>query len=897
MKHGALSGAVAVASILCFSFSNAPHARELSFEERVRAQAAVESVYHSHQIGAASPFEETVSREVLEAKVRRYLAQSAALDRVWHTPVTAAMLRLELERMARGTRFPERLRELYAALGNEAFVVEECLARAVVVDRLSRNFFASDASIQKGWDEWWSGAEKSLSSVPVPAVSSSISLPDPRETARSPVTGDVWDNGLLNVLPTTRSGTALVWTGSLMVVWGGLEEAAGVDPVNTGFRYDPAIDTWTPASTVGAPEARARHVQLWTGKEVIVWGGNQGGKGLNTGGRYDPSTDTWRSMSTTGAPAVKRYGASAVWTGTEMIVWGGTGGSSGRYDPASDSWRPIATTNAPAPRMEPAVVWSGTEMIVWGGLDEYFLAVNTGGRYDPATDTWRPTSTVGTPLGSARVAAVWADGEMIVWGGETVDRDFSNGGGRYDPRLDSWTAISTAGAPQGRTYPKAVWTGSRMVLWGGIDREYRPLATGGRYDPSTDAWASVSEVNAPSARFPSGAIWTGATMIVWGGEDPDFLCLNTGGRYDPVSDSWTPTSTGGAPEPRHLHSVVWTGNEMIVWGGGRGYFSFYGGPFLDSGDRYDPTTDSWRPVSQVGAPSARSNHTAVWTGSEMIVWGGYRQDGYEDVFLDTGARYDPVTDTWRPTSRRNAPKKRANHTAVWTGSQMIVWGGEAISGRRSGGRYDPVTDTWLPTSLDGAPTGRANHTAVWTGKEMIVWGGALQTDWDLLQTGGRYDPATDAWKDTSTVDAPDRRAYHTAVWTGAEMIVWGGLGGSDIRKSGAIYEPDTDHWRAMALPDGTEMEHERHTAVWTGTQMIVWGGLGIGPSGSGEDDSRPLHTGARYDPVTDSWTATPEEGAPVARFGHTAVWTGESMIVWAGAWTNTGGRYVPPSSN
>ena len=37
----------------------------------------------------------------------------------------------------------------------------------------------------------------------------------------------------------------------------------------------------------------------------------------------------------------------------------------------------------------------------------------------------------------------------------------------------------------------------------------------------------------------------------------------------------------------------------------------------------------------------------------------------------------------------------------------------------------------------------------------------------------RYDPAADAWTLTSTSVAPAPRSSHTAVWTGAEMIVWG----------------------------------------------------------------------------------------------------------------------------
>ena len=53
----------------------------------------------------------------------------------------------------------------------------------------------------------------------------------------------------------------------------------------------------------------------------------------------------------------------------------------------------------------------------------------------------------------------------------------------------------------------------------------------------------------------------------------------------------------------------------------------------------------------------------------MIVWGGY--DG---IYLDTGGRYNPTVDSWTATSITNAPKGRYHHTAIWTGSEMIIWG-------------------------------------------------------------------------------------------------------------------------------------------------------------------------------------------------------------------------------
>jgi hypothetical protein len=119
----------------------------LTFEDRVRAQEIIERVYYSHQIGTTKPFEEAVPREVIEAKVRRYLKLSVALEKFWNAPVTAEMLDGETKRLAQRTRMPERLKEVYEALGNDSVLFEECYARQVLVDRLARDFFASDKTI------------------------------------------------------------------------------------------------------------------------------------------------------------------------------------------------------------------------------------------------------------------------------------------------------------------------------------------------------------------------------------------------------------------------------------------------------------------------------------------------------------------------------------------------------------------------------------------------------------------------------------------------------------------------------------------------------------------------------------------------------------------------------
>ena len=334
---------------------------------------------------------------------------------------------------------------------------------------------------------------------------------------------------------------------------------------------------------------------------------------------------------------------------------------------------------------------------------------------------------------------------------------------------DTWTPTSTSDAPVARSNHTALWTGSEMIVWGGASSSPSPPTlwnTGGKYNPNTDTWMPTSVSNAPAPRNAHSAVWTGTEMIIWGGYDgTDFV--RTGGRYNPITDTWTAISTINAPIGRIGHTATWTGSEMIVWGG------LGSGLFQNTGGRYNPTTDTWTPTTLTGAPVRRIGHTAVWTGTEMIVWGGGYDLPLPDGVVNTGGRYNPITDTWIPTPTANAPTPRQYHTAVWANNEMIVWGGAYGSTHPvTGGRYNPITRNWTATTTTNAPTAFYSYTTVWTGSEMIVWG--MDRYLNNLNTGGRYDPLADAWLTLTNTDAPARREYFTTVWTGTQMIIWGG---------------------------------------------------------------------------------------------------------------------------
>ncbi|MDH4452720.1 MAG: hypothetical protein QE570_06040 [Verrucomicrobiota bacterium] len=341
-----------------------------------------------------------------------------------------------------------------------------------------------------------------------------------------------------------------------------------------------------------------------------------------------------------------------------------------------------------------------------------------------------------------------------------------------------------------------------------------------------------------------------------------------------TATAWEQSANGTPPAAHYGHKAVWTGSEMIVWGGSTGTG---GTAHSNTGGRFNPATNSWTAMTTIGAPAARSGHAIVWTGSEMIVWGGYNDS---NGVMNTGGRYNPTTNTWTALSSSDAPAARYFPTAVWTGSEMIVWGGNNNGSStyfRDGGRYNPTTNTWTALSSSDAPAARYLHTAVWTGSEMIVWGG--NNNGIFFADGGRYNPTTNNWVTMTTSSAPVARASHSAVWTGGEMIVWGGEGSSSGFNSGGRYSPATDAWTATATSAAPAARHH-HTAVWTGSEMIVWGGT--------PDGIISFNTGGRYNPLNNSWLTTINAGTPPERALHTAVWTGSEMIVWGGSTINGG---------
>jgi N-acetylneuraminic acid mutarotase len=359
----------------------------------------------------------------------------------------------------------------------------------------------------------------------------------------------------------------------------------------------------------------------------------------------------------------------------------------------------------------------------------------------------------------------------------------------------------------------------------------------------------------------------------------------------------SPTDPGGGParpkgwrkiatgplRGRHGASAVWTGREMIVWGGAwrAGNASIW----LADGAAYDPANDRWRRLA-ASPLGPRSDAVAAWTGKDVLVWGGQKQgslDGFGDEF-DDGALYDPARDTWKPMAQWPLAH-RYGARAVWTGTRLVVWGGaSAETGQdppplADGAVYDPAANRW--TKMAAAPlAGRvAPLGAARAGTALLSWGlGPVQGDKRApLADSAVYDPARNRWSPAAAAPSPPK---------GTWCLDAPGCVGVDVGArvvfagQGPAWDPSTDRWSTIAAGPFADPFVEGKAAAWTGGRVMVWaGGATRGPA-----DAPPATVdggGAAYDPAGDRWETLP--AAPLAgRARAAAVWTGREFIVWGG---------------
>ena len=372
------------------------------------------------------------------------------------------------------------------------------------------------------------------------------------------------------------------------------------------------------------------------------------------------------------APIAPRGGAAVVWTGRELLVWGGSSGPTGplrgdgaAYNPATNRWRVLPAAPLP-PTAWASAVWTGSEMVIFGGYTDEslgsFKLTNDAAAYDPTTNRWQVLPPA--PLSPrADAIALWTGDEVIVlagrpavfftpsqgsnqWNGDWTygDPPTYGDGAALDPSTGTWNHIAAPVPPRGHqlAFQTVVQTGDELLafsLWS----EFHSLGNGteegvyGRdlfaYDLRSGDWRTVGDwpdvpARPDSVTVPEEALSTAGGVIVRGAPYECLFCNlvpppEVTDLYDPARNS----SARIAPDPLATDNLIsaWTGDAL---------FSF--DPSSQSGatrpgaaSLYDPSTGRWSllPTAPLGCPMSGiptrvvySYSSPIWTGHQILIY-------------------------------------------------------------------------------------------------------------------------------------------------------------------------------------------------------------------------------------------------------------------------------------
>jgi hypothetical protein len=261
--------------------------------------------------------------------------------------------------------------------------------------------------------------------------------------------------------------------------------------------FDPLSNHWRrPAPPPTAVDGTG--LVVWTGKEMIDWGGGCCGDAFSTGWAFDPARNTWRKLPT--SPLAPSQVPGGVWTGRELIILVSGIDPDGKpyppsfarfaaYNPRTNTWRRLAPP--PAVRFGASLIWDGRELLAVGGAGAARAGrpaqlVRVGLAYNPSTNRWRRLSPM--PAGRENSVSAWTGRRLLIWGGSTTAGAPPKSppiGLAFDVAANRWSTFPR-GPLSGRVSLTAVWTGRAMILWGGAisGPSYKVFTEGAAFTPT-----------------------------------------------------------------------------------------------------------------------------------------------------------------------------------------------------------------------------------------------------------------------------------------------------------------------------------------------------------------------------------------------------------------------------
>ena len=669
--------------------------------------------------------------------------------------------------------------------------------------------------------------------------------------------------------------------------------------------------SWSYTGSLNTPRSGYTATLLPNGK-VLVAGGRSADRRLASAELYDPSTGTW---SFTGSLGMSREAHAATLLGNgKVLVAGGFANSccgqsdltntAELYDPATGEWSFTGNLNVLRLDHTATLLSNGKVLFAGGGIGGAFSATNTAELYDPATGMWSLTG----KLSETRVghqATLLQDGKVLVAGGCGDEECFDYLGSTevFDPNTETWSITGGHNTPR-NGHTLTLLQNGNVLMSGGQSRPFPfTLDTAELYNPATGRWSYTGSLLKRRSAATVTLLRNGQVLVAGGSFSYDSArpghteIFDSAELYDPAMGTWSTTASLNTARFGHTATLLADGKVLVVGSGPSELYepetpaaswSYTGslnlvrhydnatllpdGKVLVVGaqevELYDPSAGTWSVNGTLKVP--RQSYTATLLGNgKVLVAGGHEIIGDESApeLTNTAELYDPATGESRFTGNSNV--LRAGHAAKLLHNGKVLFAGGVTKGRvgdrieefttNTAELYDPATGQW---SLTGnLSTARTSHAAALLQNGMVLVAGGYLAGGpgdDYLASAEVYDPSTETWSSTGSLNTP--RGYHTlTTLANGTVLVSGGEGNAFPFKlnTAEIYNPATWLWSTTGTFN-TARGHHTATLLSTG-QVLVVGGI----TNSAVSNSAEL-----YEPATGTWSVTASLNTP--RYNHTA---------------------------
>ncbi len=278
---------------------------------------------------------------------------------------------------------------------------------------------------------------------------------------------------------------------------------------------------------------------------------------------------------------------------------------------------------------------------------------------------------------------------------------------------------------------------------------------------------------------------------------------------------------------------------------------------------YDIKQDKWSVELETKEIDARQNISMFNCDGNLLIYGGWLDlHGYAGFKLfkcfNDGSVYNTKDRTIKKLPTENAPSPRAYYSAVFSGEELIVFGGVNKNHEilNDGAIFNVKTWKWRKISSEGLFGSLAFQKAIWL-QENSHW---------------KYSNCMLVWGGTDTIKAVSSLQLLHKDKSGKDVIDNPKIDDYKIIPKGlvAIYQPDKNKWLVIEMMNYEEsrgggmsqysLGRTGSALAQSGDFVIEWGGV--------DEEDKWKYQGRKLDLKTFEFCSMTKENQPPARIEH-----------------------------